>query len=71
MQASLAKSAIEQLHKLSTLPHDLSPWGMFMNADIVVRAVMVGLVGDMDGVARQGAGTVRLAGQRTARDGPA
>lgn len=27
----------------SLLPHDLSPWGMFMNADIVVKAVMVGL----------------------------
>ena len=26
------------------LPRDLSPWGMFMNADIVVKAVMVGLV---------------------------
>ncbi|WP_149759676.1 tonB-system energizer ExbB [Neomesorhizobium albiziae] len=26
-----------------TLPHDLSPWGMFINADIVVKAVMVGL----------------------------
>ncbi len=25
------------------LPRDLSPWGMFMNADIVVKAVMVGL----------------------------
>jgi biopolymer transport protein ExbB len=25
------------------LPHDLSPWGMFMNADIIVKAVMVGL----------------------------
>ncbi|RWL92585.1 MAG: tonB-system energizer ExbB [Mesorhizobium sp.] len=25
------------------LPHDLSPWGMFMNSDIVVKAVMVGL----------------------------
>ncbi|ODN70835.1 tonB-system energizer ExbB [Methylobrevis pamukkalensis] len=25
------------------LPHDLSPWGMFMQADIVVKAVMVGL----------------------------
>jgi biopolymer transport protein ExbB len=25
------------------LPHDLSPWSMFMNADIVVKAVMVGL----------------------------
>lgn len=25
------------------VPHDLSPWGMFMAADIVVKAVMVGL----------------------------
>jgi len=25
------------------LPQDLSPWGMFMNADIVVKAVMIGL----------------------------
>ncbi len=27
----------------STLPHDLSPWGMFLAADIIVKAVMVGL----------------------------
>lgn len=27
----------------SLLPHDLSPWGMFMAADIVVKAVMIGL----------------------------
>jgi biopolymer transport protein ExbB len=27
-----------------TLPQNLSPWGMFMSADIVVKAVMVGLV---------------------------
>ena len=26
------------------LPRDLSPWGMFMNADVVVKVVMVGLV---------------------------
>src|SRR5262245_54284353 len=26
------------------LPRDLSPWGMFMAADIVVKSVMVGLV---------------------------
>src|SRR5947209_18636039 len=26
------------------LPRDLSPWGMFLNADEVVKAVMVGLV---------------------------
>ncbi len=25
------------------LPQDLSPWGMFMSADIVVKAVMIGL----------------------------
>ena len=25
------------------LPHDLSPWGMFMAADIVVKGVMIGL----------------------------
>lgn len=25
------------------LPHDLSPWGMFINADIVVKGVMIGL----------------------------
>ena len=29
---------------MSLLPRDLSPWGMFMSADIVVKAVMVGLV---------------------------
>ncbi|MDH6232041.1 biopolymer transport protein ExbB [Mesorhizobium soli] len=27
----------------SNLPHNLSPWGMFMSADIVVKAVMIGL----------------------------
>ncbi|MDX3808092.1 tonB-system energizer ExbB [Bosea thiooxidans] len=27
----------------ATLPHDLSPWGMFMAADIIVKAVMIGL----------------------------
>ena len=25
------------------IPHDLSPYGMFMNADVVVKAVMIGL----------------------------
>ena len=25
------------------LPHDLSPWGMFQHADVIVKAVMVGL----------------------------
>jgi len=27
----------------ATMPHDLSPWGMFLAADLVVKAVMVGL----------------------------
>ena len=27
------------------LPHNLSPWGMFLAADVVVKAVMVGLAG--------------------------
>src|SRR6478752_224549 len=29
---------------LLKLPRDLTPWGMFMAADVVVKAVMVGLV---------------------------
>src|SRR5690554_2094002 len=32
-----------QSPQISTLPHDLSPWGMFMAADWVVKAVMIGL----------------------------
>ena len=28
----------------AALPRDLSPWGMFMNADIIVKLVMIGLV---------------------------
>jgi biopolymer transport protein ExbB len=28
----------------AALPRDLSPWGMFLNADVVVKVVMVGLV---------------------------
>src|SRR6266851_4691284 len=27
----------------ATLPRDLSPWGMFLNADPVVKAVLIGL----------------------------
>jgi len=29
---------------IATIPHDLSPWGMFLAADDVVKAVMLGLV---------------------------
>jgi biopolymer transport protein ExbB len=40
--ATLARPALAQgLNPL--LPHNLSPWGMFLNADIVVKAVMIGL----------------------------
>jgi biopolymer transport protein ExbB len=28
----------------ATLPRDLSPWGMFLNADVVVKAVLIGLL---------------------------
>src|SRR5215470_1462234 len=28
----------------ATLPRDLSPWGMYINADPVVKAVLIGLV---------------------------
>jgi biopolymer transport protein ExbB len=28
----------------AVLPHDLSPWGMFLSADVVVKAVIIGLV---------------------------
>jgi biopolymer transport protein ExbB len=35
----VARAAVDA----TLLPRDLSPWGMFVNADIVVKAVMVGL----------------------------
>ncbi len=38
-----SSSAAAPSASTSTLPHDLSPWGMFMQADIVVKAVMIGL----------------------------
>jgi biopolymer transport protein ExbB len=40
---ALAPGAGDQTDIQLTLPHDLSPWGMFINADIVVKAVMIGL----------------------------
>ncbi|MBH0238261.1 tonB-system energizer ExbB [Methylobrevis albus] len=39
----VAEPALPELAAPATLPHDLSPWGMFMAADIVVKAVMLGL----------------------------
>src|SRR5262245_8375576 len=45
--ASLASAAFAQDAPpigASTLPRDLTPWGMFVNADPVVKAVLIGLV---------------------------
>ena len=40
--AILPRSALAQ-EPNPLLPHNLSPWGMFLNADIVVKVVMIGL----------------------------
>lgn len=37
-------SAVVAVGTAAALPHDLSPWGMFLQADVVVKAVMAGLV---------------------------
>jgi biopolymer transport protein ExbB len=39
---TLVQPALAQTQN-SLLPRNLSPWGMFLNADIVVKAVMIGL----------------------------
>jgi biopolymer transport protein ExbB len=41
--SAAAPSAARLPGPAATLPHNLSPWGMFMGADIIVQAVMVGL----------------------------
>lgn len=41
--AEAAALPLEDGARDMTLPHDLSPWGMFMAADWVVKAVMLGL----------------------------
>src|ERR1700759_3545163 len=40
--AAVANPAMAQSEN-PLLPRNLSPWGMFLNADIVVKAVMIGL----------------------------
>jgi biopolymer transport protein ExbB len=40
---ALAQAPVADAGIALTLPRDLSPWGMFMAADIVVKTVMVGL----------------------------
>jgi biopolymer transport protein ExbB len=42
-QPSAAQQSAASTDVALKLPRDLSPWGMFMAADIVVKAVMVGL----------------------------
>ena len=44
LSAAQAQSQAPPLAGSATLPRDLSPWGMFVNADIVVKIVLVGLV---------------------------
>src|SRR3546814_1243638 len=41
-----AGTPVGGIHAIDTaqLPHSLSPWGMFVSADMVVKAVMIGLV---------------------------
>src|SRR3974390_3786652 len=38
-------SAVAPAVGMAALPRDLSPWGMFVNADVVGKAVIVGLAG--------------------------
>ena len=39
-----AQEQLPSVQGTAVLPRDLSPWGMFMNADVVVKVVMVGLI---------------------------
>src|SRR4051812_29759823 len=41
--AAMLPGAARAAADLALLPRILSPWGMFLNADIVVKAVMIGL----------------------------
>jgi biopolymer transport protein ExbB len=42
--AANAQEQLPSVEGTAALPRDLSPWGMFMNADMVVKVVMFGLV---------------------------
>ena len=44
LPAAMAQDEPQSIQGSALLPRDLSPWGMFMNADVVVKVVMVGLV---------------------------
>jgi biopolymer transport protein ExbB len=41
--AALAQTGAERSVAIAELPQDLSPWGMFLHADIIVKTVMIGL----------------------------
>jgi biopolymer transport protein ExbB len=44
LSVAAAQEQLPSIQGTAILPRDLSPWGMFMNADVVVKVVMVGLV---------------------------
>src|ERR1700710_3296666 len=41
--AAMLPGAARAATDVALLPRNLSPWGMFLNADVVVKAVMIGL----------------------------
>jgi len=41
--APAAPDTAQALKPTAIVPHDLSPWSMFLSADIIVKAVMIGL----------------------------
>src|SRR5262245_56412485 len=41
--SALAEEAAPALPNVGPLPDELSPWSMFLHADIVVKAVIIGL----------------------------
>jgi biopolymer transport protein ExbB len=42
-ETGMTPAAREPSISLAPLPQDLSPWGMFLHADTIVKAVMIGL----------------------------
>ena len=43
LAAPVPALAQDNMVATATLPRDLSPWGMYLNADPVVKAVLIGL----------------------------
>ena len=43
LAAPMPALAQDNVVATATLPRDLSPWGMYLNADLVVKAVLIGL----------------------------